>query len=164
MRLEIDSAGPEETLAIGQALGRLLTGGEVIGISGDLGAGKTQLVRGLALGLDLNRDVIYSPSFTLVAEHEGRLRLNHIDLFRLAEPVSRSDEEEIGLSEYLSPRGVTAIEWYGRLEAPVNTWTLEIDLEGHEGDRRTIRVAARSGRGWEILEGLAREIPARRVG
>ena len=96
MRRAIETASPEETSRLGTALGRALRGGEVIGLSGDLGAGKTQLVRGLAAGLDLPPDVIYSPSFTLVAEHEGRLRLNHIDLFRLGEPVEERDEERSG--------------------------------------------------------------------
>ena len=83
MLLEIDSRDAEQTVRLGAALGALLRAGDVIGISGDLGAGKTQLVRGLARGLDIDPELIYSPSFTLVAEHEGRLRLNHIDLFRL---------------------------------------------------------------------------------
>jgi tRNA threonylcarbamoyladenosine biosynthesis protein TsaE len=164
MRLTIDSGSPQETLAIGQALGRLLVGGEVIGIAGELGAGKTQLVRGLAQGLDIDRDVVYSPSFTLVAEHEGRLRLNHIDLFRLAEPVSRGDEEEIGLVEYLSPRGVTAIEWHRKLDVPSDAWTLEIDLAAHEGERRTIAFSTKSPHGRALVEGLARAIPTARIG
>src|SRR5260221_13383063 len=111
----VETRSPEETFRFGAALGRLLRGGEVIGLSGDLGAGKTQLVRGLAQGLDIASDLIYSPSFTLVAEHEGRLRLNHIDLFRLGEHVERQDEDEIVLGDYLSPSGVTAVEWYEKL-------------------------------------------------
>ncbi|HSD10239.1 MAG TPA: tRNA (adenosine(37)-N6)-threonylcarbamoyltransferase complex ATPase subunit type 1 TsaE, partial [Candidatus Binatia bacterium] len=103
MRLRLESRSVAETLRTGEAVGRLLRGGEVVGIAGDLGAGKTELVRGLARGLDLEPDVIYSPSFTLVAEHEGRLRLNHIDLFRLGEHVEPSEEREIGLEEYLDP-------------------------------------------------------------
>src|SRR5438105_3506065 len=112
MRLEIETADPEETARLGEAIGRLLRAGDVVGISGDLGAGKTQLVRGVGRGLDIDPALIYSPSFTLVAEHEGRLRLNHIDLFRLGEPVSASDEEEIGLAEYLTTSGITAVEWH----------------------------------------------------
>ncbi len=159
MRLRIESGSAAETLRIGMALGRLLRGGEVVGIAGDLGAGKTQLVRGLARGLDLEPDVIYSPSFTLVAEHEGRLRLNHIDLFRLGEHVERSEEQEIGLEEYLAPSGVTAIEWYRKLDRPRAAWTLEIDIEVVEGDRRTIRLQGQHGRGKEILEALAKDVP-----
>jgi len=161
VRLRIESHSAAETLRIGMALGRLLRGGEVVGIAGDLGSGKTQLVRGLARGLDLDPDVIYSPSFTLVAEHEGRLHLNHIDLFRLGEHVERTEEQEIGLEEYLAPNGVTAIEWYRKLDRPREAWTLEIDIEAAEGDRRTIRLEGQDGRGKEILEALAKDVPPR---
>ncbi|MBI2962369.1 MAG: tRNA (adenosine(37)-N6)-threonylcarbamoyltransferase complex ATPase subunit type 1 TsaE [Deltaproteobacteria bacterium] len=157
MRLEIESRSPEQTFRLGCALGRLLTGGEVLGLSGELGAGKTQLVRGLAQGLDIDPDVIYSPSFTLVAEHDGRLRLNHIDLFRLGERVEQSDEEEIGLTEYLVPAGVTVIEWYRKLDKPPAAWSLEIDLAVHEGERRTITLEGRGERAARMLDALARD-------
>ena len=159
MRRTIESASPAETHRVGAALGRLLRGGDVIGLSGDLGAGKTQLVRGLAEGLDLPADVIYSPSFTLVAEHEGRVRLNHIDLFRLGEPVEERDEEEIGLGDYLSPSGVTAVEWHEKLAGAARRLTLEIAITVGDGDRRTIVLAAENERGREILTGLA-ELPS----
>lgn len=156
MRLEIESRSPEETFRLGRALGRLLVGGEVLGFGGDLGAGKTQLVRGLAQGLDIDPDVIYSPSFTLVAEHEGRLRLHHIDLYRLGERVRASDEEEIGLTEYLAPVGVTAIEWYRKLDKPSAVWSLEIDIAVHDGDHRTITIVGRGERAARILAALDR--------
>jgi tRNA threonylcarbamoyladenosine biosynthesis protein TsaE len=152
--LEIDSDSPRATLRFGATLGRCLRGGEVIGLSGDLGAGKTELVRGLARGLDIDPAVIYSPTFTLVAEHEGRIRLNHIDLFRLGTSVSPSDAEEIGLEDYLAPSGVTAIEWCGKLDS--EAWTLEIDIELGEGEARKILVRARTPRGREIADELRR--------
>lgn len=157
MQVELESLSPEQTLAIGRAIGRRLKGGEVIGIEGDLGAGKTQLVRGLAQGLDIDPEVIYSPSFTLVAEHEGRLRLNHIDLFRLGEPVKPSEEEGIGLVDYLATDGVTAIEWYRKLALPRETWCLEIEIETSRDDRRKIVVRGDGEPARTILSGLARE-------
>ncbi len=156
MRLEVESRSAADTLRIGEALGRLLEEGDVLGLSGDLGAGKTELVRGLARGLDIDPDVIYSPSFTLVAEHEGRLRLHHIDLFRLGEPVSLQEEEEIGLSDYLSPSGVTAVEWHRKLPARVGAWTLEIEIAVGDGDRRSLRLEGEGARAVAILEGLGR--------
>jgi len=156
MRLEIETADPDETARLGEAIGRLARAGDVVGISGDLGAGKTQLVRGLARGLDIDPALIYSPSFTLVAEHEGRLRLNHIDLFRLDEPVAASDEEEIGLAEYLTTSGITAVEWHRKLDRPASTWALEIDIEVGEGSRRTIRLSPASPRGQELVGELRR--------
>jgi len=154
MRRTFETSSPDETFRLGAALGRALAGGEVIGLAGDLGAGKTQLVRGLAEGLDLAPDVIYSPSFTLVAEHEGRLRLNHIDLFRLGEQVEEHDEEEIGLADYLNPSGVTAVEWHEKLAS--RPWTLVVAIEVGEGDRRVIHLDAESERGREILRALPR--------
>jgi len=159
MTLDFESDSPDETLRLGQSLGRLLRGGEVLGIEGDLGAGKTQLVRGLASGLDIDPDVVYSPSFTLVAEHDGRLRLNHIDLFRLGDRVEPDDEEEIGLGDYLDPAGVTAIEWCRKLGERKGIWSLEIEIEIGEGNHRSIRLSGRSGRGTEILEELRRQLP-----
>jgi tRNA threonylcarbamoyladenosine biosynthesis protein TsaE len=156
MRLAIDTTSAEETGHFGTVLGELAAPHDVIGISGDLGAGKTQLVRGLARGLDIDPALIYSPSFTLVAEHEGRLRLHHIDLFRLDEPVSASDEEEIGLAEYLESAGITAVEWHRKLRRPPTAWTAEIDIEVGEGNRRTIVLSSSSMRGERLLGELQR--------
>ncbi len=149
--LEIDTGSPEETQALGREIGRGLREGDVIGVAGVLGAGKTCLVRGIAAGLDLDPDVIYSPSFTLVAEHAGRIPLVHIDLFRLAEPVSLDDEREIGLEAYLDPVGVTVVEWHRRLGQGNRRWTLEVDIDVGEGDRRTARIEAHGGRGEDLL-------------
>jgi len=160
MLLEIDSRDAEQTVRLGAALGALLRAGDVIGISGDLGAGKTQLVRGLARGLDIDPELIYSPSFTLVAEHEGRLRLNHIDLFRLGEPVAASEEEEIGLADYLTPSGVTAVEWHRKLVRPAALWSLEVDIEVRDGSRREMRLSATSARGKTLLGELRRRWPS----
>lgn len=154
MRLSVETFSPEETARFGNALGRELRGGEVVGIGGDLGAGKTQLVRGIAAGLDIDPDVIYSPTFTLVAEHEGRLRLNHIDLYRLGEREARTDEEEIGLEDYLAPAGVTVLEWHKKLSGPRSMKTLEIEIEVQEGDRRTLVLYGENERAEAILGAL----------
>jgi tRNA threonylcarbamoyladenosine biosynthesis protein TsaE len=154
-RLEIESGSAEETFAAGERIGRLLGGGEVLGLDGPLGAGKTCLVRGLAAGLDLDPDVIYSPSFTLVAEHEGRLRFNHIDLFRLGEPVTENEAEEIGLDDYLEPEGVTAIEWAQKLGG--RTLDLDVSIAIGAGDRRAISIRGSGPRGRAIVEAMRRE-------
>ena len=106
------SRSPEETLAIGQRWGREAQSGWVIGLSGDLGAGKTQLVKGIALGLDSPARV-HSPTFALLNEYGGgRLRLFHIDLYRLN---TREELISAGLDEYLiNPRGVAVVEWIER--------------------------------------------------
>jgi len=105
------SHSPAETEALGEEWGRAAEPGLVLGLCGDLGAGKTQLVKGLARGLGLCARV-HSPTFTLVNVYTGgRLKLFHLDLYRLASP------EQIlgaGLEEYLHPTGVTVIEWADR--------------------------------------------------
>ena len=106
------SHNPAETEALGEDWGRSAESGLVIGLSGDLGAGKTQLVKGLARGLGI-KSRVHSPTFTLVNEYsDGRLRLFHLDLYRLesVEQISAA-----GLEEYLPPDGVAVIEWAERL-------------------------------------------------
>jgi tRNA threonylcarbamoyladenosine biosynthesis protein TsaE len=105
------SHSPEETEALGEAWGRAATSGLVIAVSGDLGAGKTQLAKGIARGLGVTAR-IHSPTFTLVNQYEdGRLPFFHVDLYRLetAEQILAA-----GLEEYFHPAGVAVIEWAER--------------------------------------------------
>ena len=155
--LELTTSSPEETAALGERLGRRLRSGDVVGLNGDLGAGKTCFVRGLARGLALDPNVVYSPSFTLVAEHPGPIPLHHIDLFRLGEPVERDEAEEIGLREYLDPMGVTAVEWAAKLAPGAAVFTVTVSIEDAGGDRRLVRLTAGGPRGEEILGGLVAE-------
>lgn len=105
------SHSPAETESLGEKWGRTAQPGWVIALTGDLGAGKTQLVKGIARGLDVTARV-HSPTFTLVNEYGGgRLRLFHLDLYRL------ETQEQIfsaGLEEFLQPDGVAVIEWAER--------------------------------------------------
>jgi tRNA threonylcarbamoyladenosine biosynthesis protein TsaE len=106
------SRSPEETFAIGEQWGREAVRGWVIGLSGDLGAGKTQLVKGVARGLGSSARV-HSPTFALLNEyHGGRWPLFHLDLYRL---ISREEVIHAGLEEYLlNPEGITVVEWIER--------------------------------------------------
>ena len=106
------SHSPADTEALGERFGRVAQTGLVIALSGDLGAGKTQFVRGLARGLGFAGRV-HSPTFTLVNEYGGgRLKLFHLDLYRLetAEQILPA-----GIEEYLSPDGVSVVEWAERI-------------------------------------------------
>jgi tRNA threonylcarbamoyladenosine biosynthesis protein TsaE len=106
------SHSPQETEALGAQWGRTATAGLVLALSGDLGAGKTQLVRGLARGLGVTSRV-HSPTFTLVNEYGGgRLKLFHLDLYRLETP---DQIHSAGIEEFLNPDGVAVIEWAERL-------------------------------------------------
>lgn len=105
------SHSPADTEAVGECWGRDARRGLVIALSGDLGAGKTQLVKGLARGLGISA-LVHSPTFTLVKVYTGgRLTLFHLDLYRLE---TRDQIVAAGLEEYLNPAGVTVIEWAER--------------------------------------------------
>jgi tRNA threonylcarbamoyladenosine biosynthesis protein TsaE len=102
----------EETFGLARSIGEQLTGGEVFLLKGDLGAGKTVFAKGLAAGLGINPTDVTSPTFTLVNAHEGRLRLYHIDLYRL----DAGAHQGLGLEEIFDDdNAVTAIEWAERL-------------------------------------------------
>jgi len=120
-----------ETGSLGERWGRAAQSGLVIGLSGDLGAGKTRLVKGIARGLGITARV-HSPTFTLVNEYGGgRLRLFHLDLYRLE---TRGQMVSAGLEEFLQPDGVTVIEW---AEKMVNA---EWRMKNEEKPRRMIFV------------------------
>lgn len=114
----------EETLAIGAKIGKQLTGGEVFLLRGDLGAGKTVFVKGLATGLGIDPTDVTSPTFTLINIHEGRLRLYHIDLYRLESQTNLG----LGLEELFDDKSsVIAVEWAERLRvAPARAIPVEM--------------------------------------
>jgi tRNA threonylcarbamoyladenosine biosynthesis protein TsaE len=137
------SHSPAETGSLGERWGRAAQRGLVIGLSGDLGAGKTQFVKGIARGLGITARV-HSPTFTLVNEYGGgRLRLFHLDLYRLE---TRGQMVSAGLEEFLQPDGVTVIEW---AEKMVNE---EWRMKNEEKPRRMVFVKI------EILGGSERKI------
>jgi len=109
---EIITSSADETFAVARGIGERLTGGEVFFLKGDLGSGKTVFAKGLAAGLGIVPSEVTSPTFTLINVYEGRLRLYHIDLYRLDAVV----HDELGLDEILEEeRAVVAIEWAERL-------------------------------------------------
>ena len=106
------SHSPADTEALGEKFGRVAQRGQIIALSGDLGAGKTQFVRGLARGLEIPTRV-HSPTFTLVNEYGGgRLKLFHLDLYRLE---TAAQVLSAGIEEFLQPDGVSVIEWAERI-------------------------------------------------
>jgi tRNA threonylcarbamoyladenosine biosynthesis protein TsaE len=144
------------TESLGRAIGRALTGGNVLALIGALGAGKTAMVRGIASGLDAPPDAVSSPTFVLVHEYQGRLPLIHIDLYRLH---SNADIESIGLSDYFTDRTVVAIEWADRFPALLPEDRLEVRLTHRSPATRTVRLAANGPRSRLLL---TRIVKARR--
>jgi len=132
----LPSHSPGETLALGAALGRAAAPGAVLTLIGPLGAGKTQLAKGVAQGLGVT-SVVNSPTFVLMNEHVGRLRLFHVDAYRLSDP-----EEALaaGLFDEREADGVTVVEWADRLDGwlPADRLDIEIRLDPADPDRREI--------------------------
>src|SRR6202050_5966986 len=123
--LVVTTSSARETKSWGRRLASLLEGGELLGFTGELGAGKTCFIKGLARGLSLREEDILSPTFTMIQEHHGRLGLYHIDLYRLEEATL----DDLGLREYLFSEGVAAVEWFARLRG------------GHEMELRWGRIS-----------------------
>ena len=129
---EFVSSSPEETFNYGHQLGSRLAGGEILLLSGPLGAGKTMFVKGICAALGIAEDEVTSPSFTLVNPYAGRLQLYHIDLYRLDEGASAA--HAVDLDELLSDeRAVIVIEWaerMGNYHLPPNVWRISLDGDG----------------------------------
>jgi tRNA threonylcarbamoyladenosine biosynthesis protein TsaE len=134
------SNAAEETRAIGRALGRAAVPGSTIALVGPLGAGKTQMAKGVADGLGVT-SVVNSPTFVLMNEHAGRLRLFHVDAYRLTDP-----EEALaaGLLDDRQLAGITVIEWADRLDGLLPEDRLELTLEPDPEveERRRVRWRA----------------------
>jgi tRNA threonylcarbamoyladenosine biosynthesis protein TsaE len=135
---ETITASEEETEAAGERLGQTLGSGDVVLLYGDLGAGKTAFVRGLAGGLGANREDVSSPTFTLVQEYRGRLTLFHVDLYRLEE----REVDDLGLEELVLGDGVVAIEWAERWRGRPDD-VIEVRLEEAGEERRRISISER---------------------
>ena len=111
MKLKVNNL--EETINIGKEIGRLCRGGDIFCLIGEVGAGKTHLTKGIALGLGID-DNITSPTFTIVNEYDsGRLKLNHFDVYRVNDP---DEIYAIGFDEYIFSEGVSIIEWADYIE------------------------------------------------
>ena len=133
--MKLVSHSEEETTAVARELAARLTAGTVLLLSGDLGAGKTAFVRGLAQGLGVDPEEVSSPTFTLVHEYRGgRLTLFHADLYRL----ERADTEDLGLQDADVAAGILAVEWPERLGRPITGATsISIEVAG-ENERRIV--------------------------
>jgi tRNA threonylcarbamoyladenosine biosynthesis protein TsaE len=142
LRCEIDSGDPDETRAVGERLGRAAEAGDFFLLEGSFGSGKTVLVQGLAAGLGVPTQVT-SPSFVLINQHQGRLTLYHIDLFR-AERLDRELEETV--ADATEAGGVTAIEWPALLPADLRVGATVIRFETGPDERRHLVVETESER------------------
>jgi len=150
-RLAVHTQDERETIALGRRLGELLRPGDIVALTGELGAGKTTFVKGIAIGLDV-RTEITSPTFTLAHEHRGRIPLYHVDLYRIE---SRDLVADLGLDEYLYGEGITVIEWSEHMAACLPETALFISLSATDDTERDIEFSASSARWAQTIQELS---------
>ena len=150
----ITSHSPEQTRELGERLAPLLRGGDVVGLSGELGAGKTCLVQGLATGLGVDPAVpVTSPTFTLVGEYAGRaLELRHADFYRV-EHAQRL--WEAGFDDLMDARGVLVVEWPERFPDALPKERVQLEIAAVSPSERRIRIGGQGARADEIARRLA---------
>lgn len=144
------SENENSLIAYGQMIGNCLSVGHVIVLTGDLGAGKTTLTKGIAKGLGIDQ-MIKSPTYTIVREYEGRLPLYHLDVYRIGD-----DPDSIDLDDFLFGNGVTVIEWGELLGEGLLEDYLEITIT-KQNDGRRLDVVAHGEHSRQLLEAISHE-------
>ncbi len=142
--LKLHSAGPDETLALGRALGAVLEAGDFIALVGELGAGKTQLARGVAEGVGANPDDVSSPTYAILQTYAGRLRLHHADLYRLR---TEGDLHATGYFDLVDePNAACLVEWAEQIPGAIPERALLLRLtKGPGPDERHFELVAQGG-------------------
>ena len=135
--LELISDSTGKTKLIGKYIGEVLKAKDVLALFGELGAGKTVFIQGLALGLGIS-DIPVSPSFVIINEYQGKIPLYHVDLYRLSEG---RDIEELGIEEYFEKSGVTVIEWAERAREFLPETSINIEIDILDESKRKIRIS-----------------------
>jgi tRNA threonylcarbamoyladenosine biosynthesis protein TsaE len=146
----VETASPRETKSWGRRLASVLEGGELVGLIGDLGAGKTIFIKGLARGLGLPEEEILSPTFTMIQEHRGRLPLYHIDLYRLESATI----DDLGLREYLFGEAISTVEWFDRLAEMSALENISVRISFVGANRRRLEFSATAPRYAALLSTL----------
>ena len=135
--LPVVTSSENETRAVGRRLAEELDAGAVLALHGELGAGKTQLTKGIASGLGVDETAVSSPTFTLIHEYKGCLPVYHIDGYRTRSP---REFEALGIDEYFRGDGVCIIEWPERLGPLLPSSTIHLSLQHRGGDERQITL------------------------
>jgi tRNA threonylcarbamoyladenosine biosynthesis protein TsaE len=147
-KIAIRTRSASETVRIGKTIGSRLLPGDVVALLGELGAGKTQFIKGLAAGMGIeNSAYISSPSFTLIHEYPGEIPFYHIDLFRLGR---EQEAEELGLEDYFQGRGITAIEWADKIPSLLPKELLFVSIAYIDKNIRSLEISGK-GKRYEDL-------------
>ena len=139
--MKLQSNSDAETRDIGRRIGERLKRGDVVCLYGDLGAGKTTMVKGIASALGISERDITSASFTIIAEYDADVPFYHIDLYRL----TPEQVPDLGLHEYLGSDGISVIEWAERADEEIPDDSIRVSLDHKENDLREIEI-----RGLEV--------------
>ena len=139
--MTIETASADETITLGRRFAQDLKPGDVVAFFGELGSGKTTMIKGICAGLSV-KDTVRSPSFVVAVEYAGKcagkpVRVNHVDLYRLH---ATSELSDIGLGDYVVGDGITLIEWAERAQAVLPDAAIQVVLEVKDGTRRTISI------------------------
>ncbi len=155
-QLEIISHSEAQTEALGRAIGLTARGGELVGLIGELGAGKTRLVKGIAAGLEVDNEAeVRSPTFVLIREHLGRLRLFHMDAYRLTGPAELNS---LGFDEMLDQNALVVVEWADHVKEALPADRLSVDLSIAAPTSRRITLSANGPESQALLERIRVEI------
>ena len=137
-----------ETIRLGKRIGHLLRSGDVVALVGELGAGKTQFIKGLAAGVGVGKTTyVSSPSFTLINEYAGKVPFYHLDLFRLER---EKEAEELGVEDYFQSEGIAAIEWADKIFSLLPIEILFIHILHTGKNTRTLEITGK-GKRYEDL-------------
>jgi len=154
--LELDLQSETATLALARSVAELLEAGDVIGLEGGLGAGKTTFTRGAVHGLGVSEEVaVTSPTFALLHQYEGRVPVGHTDLYRLGEAV---ELEELGLEELLDDGAVLFVEWGRKFPDMAERMVLWVELEIVSDEARRVTLRPQGARGDAIIGALAEAV------
>lgn len=136
-----ESKSVEETIDYGKNFGKELKPGDIVCLEGDLGAGKTHFVKGIASYFGIEKEKVSSPTFTLINEYFGDIPIFHFDCYRL-----KSEEEalEIGMEEYLYGEGVSVIEWPSKIQNLIPDNSIQIEIKHSGKSKRSISILDRS--------------------
>ncbi|MEN8153985.1 MAG: tRNA (adenosine(37)-N6)-threonylcarbamoyltransferase complex ATPase subunit type 1 TsaE [Acidobacteriota bacterium] len=154
MSLNLNSNSPDETFRIGEKLGKLLKGREIIFLSGDLGAGKTLLTKGLGKAIGIDPREIVSPSYTIMNIYDGKFRLYHIDLYRIGDSI---DEAVPEIDDNLNT-GIIVVEWARFIKkyysGENNIIDIEIKVKADSDSERSVSLSSES----DLLKGLLSDL------
>lgn len=155
--LTVRSKSPKETHSLGQMLSGWLEPGDVINLVGELGAGKTVLVKGIATGLDIDDTMVTSPTFSLINEYTARVPLYHFDAYRIERP---EEWEDLGYEEYFRGNGISVVEWGNLVEdyLPPEYLRIVIEKQAMAEDHRGISLTAVGDRFGALIGRLQEEM------